>query len=189
MRCATCLARWNAATRASESKSPRECPFGKRRAEKRKAPTSRGFSLTAGGASRSRTGLHGFAGRCITALLSRRKRTAEPPQVSCMLNSQLNRQRRVRRFVRWPLGPPNKKGSVASPNVWSGRRVSNSRPQPWQGCALPTELLPHGPAIQRFAFYYAMQNRRHTKRCFKNLERETSLELATSTLARLRSTN
>ena len=25
---------------------------------------------------------------------------------------------------------------------WSGRRVSNSRPQPWQGCALPTELLP-----------------------------------------------
>ena len=28
------------------------------------------------------------------------------------------------------------------PNFWSGRRVSNSRPQPWQGCALPTELLP-----------------------------------------------
>src|SRR5450830_379345 len=28
--------------------------------------------------------------------------------------------------------------------IWSGRRVSNSRPQPWQGCALPTELLPHG---------------------------------------------
>ena len=27
--------------------------------------------------------------------------------------------------------------------LWSGRRGSNSRPQPWQGCALPTELLPH----------------------------------------------
>ena len=26
--------------------------------------------------------------------------------------------------------------------TWSGRRVSNSRPQPWQVCALPTELLP-----------------------------------------------
>ena len=25
----------------------------------------------------------------------------------------------------------------------SGKRDSNSRPQPWQGCALPTELLPH----------------------------------------------
>ena len=30
---------------------------------------------------------------------------------------------------------------------WSGRRVSNSRPQPWQGCALPTELLPHFAAV------------------------------------------
>ena len=27
-------------------------------------------------------------------------------------------------------------------NVWSGKRGSNSRPQPWQGCALPTELFP-----------------------------------------------
>ena len=26
---------------------------------------------------------------------------------------------------------------------WSGKRGSNSRPQPWQGCALPTELFPH----------------------------------------------
>ncbi len=25
----------------------------------------------------------------------------------------------------------------------SGKRDSNSRPQPWQGCALPTELFPH----------------------------------------------
>src|ERR1700754_5339914 len=30
----------------------------------------------------------------------------------------------------------------AASKIWSGRRVSNSRPQPWQGCALPTELLP-----------------------------------------------
>ena len=27
--------------------------------------------------------------------------------------------------------------------VVSGKRGSNSRPQPWQGCALPTELFPH----------------------------------------------
>ena len=25
----------------------------------------------------------------------------------------------------------------------SGKRDSDPRPQPWQGCALPTELLPH----------------------------------------------
>ena len=27
-------------------------------------------------------------------------------------------------------------------DLWSGKRDSNSRPQPWQGCALPTELFP-----------------------------------------------
>jgi hypothetical protein len=26
-------------------------------------------------------------------------------------------------------------------SMWSERRDSNPRPQPWQGCALPTELL------------------------------------------------
>jgi len=26
---------------------------------------------------------------------------------------------------------------------WSGIRGSNSRPIPWQGIALPTELIPH----------------------------------------------
>ena len=26
---------------------------------------------------------------------------------------------------------------------WSGKRGSNSRHQPWQGCTLPTELFPH----------------------------------------------
>ena len=31
----------------------------------------------------------------------------------------------------------------ASSKRWSGKRDSNSRPQPWQGCALPTELFPH----------------------------------------------
>ena len=35
------------------------------------------------------------------------------------------------------------KGKKRERRRWSGRRVSNSRPQPWQGCALPTELLPH----------------------------------------------
>ena len=45
-----------------------------------------------------------------------------------------------------------KKGSQLSfpLEFWSGRRVSNSRPQPWQGCALPTELLPH------WSFYFLL---------------------------------
>src|SRR3954465_10217798 len=68
-----------------------------------------------GGGSRTRTGIDGFAGRCMTLLPSR---------------------------------PAYKKGKARSPHrafpseSWSGKRVSNSRPQPWQGCALPTELFP-----------------------------------------------
>ncbi len=33
--------------------------------------------------------------------------------------------------------------SMGAFRMWSGKRDSNSRPQPWQGCALPTELFPH----------------------------------------------
>ena len=50
------------------------------------------------------------------------------------------------------LSGMTKRGSPsASPflEFWSGRRVSNSRPQPWQGCALPTELLPHRGELGR----------------------------------------
>ena len=91
---------------------------------------------------------------------------------------------------------------------WSGRRVSNSRPQPWQGCALPTELLPHSlmrhlleksggakrnrTAVDGFAIrcITTLLSRHPSMRLRRQiLERETSLELATSTLARLRSTN
>src|SRR5574344_2117361 len=58
--------------------------------------------------------------------------------------------------------------------LWSGKTVSNRRPQPWQGCALPTELFPQNPASAEFK---------------KTVERENGLEPSTSTLARLRSTN
>ena len=34
----------------------------------------------------------------------------------------------------------------------SGKRDSNSRPQPWQGCALPTELLPPFQPVSSGAF-------------------------------------
>ena len=39
-------------------------------------------------------------------------------------------------------------GAGMLPNAflnWSGKPGSNRRPQPWQGCALPTELFPHTP--------------------------------------------
>ena len=37
--------------------------------------------------------------------------------------------------------------ALQSPPRQSGKRDSNPRPQPWQGCALPTELFPH---VSRF---------------------------------------
>ena len=58
---------------------------------------------------------------------------------------------------------------------WSGKRGSNSRPRPWQGRALPTELFPLGWSVLCSTFQI--------------LERETRLELATPTLARSCSTN
>ena len=50
--------------------------------------------------------------------------------------AQMNRQCRTGREIteRHPGGT----------RAGSGRRGSNPRPQPWQGCALPTELLPRG---------------------------------------------
>ena len=45
-----------------------------------------------------------------------------------------------------PVPPPGRQKKI--PRSWqlrdvqSGKRGSNSRPQPWQGCALPAELLP-----------------------------------------------
>ena len=40
-----------------------------------------------------------------------------------------------------------------TPLVWSGKRGSNSRPRPWQGRALPTELFPHSHQMNETALY------------------------------------
>src|SRR3546814_11189486 len=36
--------------------------------------------------------------------------------------------------------------------IWSGKRDSNSRPRPWQGRALPTELFPRRKRNSTFKF-------------------------------------
>ncbi len=38
---------------------------------------------------------------------------------------------------------PRKRSTPELHRHLSGKRGSNSRPQPWKGCALPTELFPH----------------------------------------------
>ena len=81
----------------------------------------------------------------------------------------------------------------------SGKRDSNSRPQPWQGCALPTELFPQIKKCPRQESNLHVSQHSHLKRArlpFRHVgkwkrisERKTRLELATPTLARLCSTN
>ena len=93
-----------------------------------------------GGGGRNRTGVHGFAGRCMTTL---------PPRHCCP-----NPMGWLNRCAAQSRNLKAKKGKRISakahefhtmalcerihfPCNWSGKRGSNSRPQPWQGCALP----------------------------------------------------
>ena len=78
-----------------------------------------------GGATRNRTGDGDFADLCLTAWLWRH-------WVGMRWISKTNP------FMK------RRSGSVPS-HEWSGKRGSNPPPQPWQGCALPNELLPQEP--------------------------------------------
>ena len=55
--------------------------------------------------------------------------------------------------ARLPIPPPGHTKRTLHIGIYSeclsGKRDLNSRPQPWQGCALPTELLPHSFLIVR----------------------------------------
>ena len=58
-----------------------------------------------------------------------------------------------------PFGSQPNKRKGASAFSWSERRDSNSRPRPWQGRALPAELLSHNMIsnIPLFPFELGMQ--------------------------------
>ena len=62
--------------------------------------------------------------------------------------------------------PEMKKGSYLTSlfKDWSGRRVSNSRPQPWQGCALPTELLPRQQQVNIIKHLFSLSMFFYTNR-------------------------
>ena len=88
-----------------------------------------------GGGGRNRTGVHGFAGRCITTL---------PPRQGCA--DRMTSCKNPMLKALFALAQAALSDSLhfidRLEKRWSGKRVSNSRPQPWQGCALPTELFP-----------------------------------------------
>ena len=64
-----------------------------------------------------------------------------PRQDSNLHVSQHSHLKRARLPFRH-VGISNRKRNLYFCLVLSGKRDSNSRPQPWQGCALPTELFP-----------------------------------------------
>jgi hypothetical protein len=45
--------------------------------------------------------------------------------------------------------PASEQQQSSPQKEWSGRRDSNPRHQPWQGCTLPTELRPHRLATRK----------------------------------------
>jgi hypothetical protein len=71
-----------------------------------------------------------------------RTRTAKGREILSLLCLPISPPGRVCRLYRRPDMKKGKATGAFPFEFWSGRRVSNSRPQPWQGCALPTELLP-----------------------------------------------
>ncbi len=84
----------------------------------------------------------------VTSSVSRKRATAAPIApgwCSYVVRGGYGIRTRVDGFaVRCLASRPTHRGGFGfSP---SGRRGSNSRPQPWQGCALPTELRPPATA-------------------------------------------
>ena len=69
---------------------------------------------------------------------------------------------------------------------WSGKRGSNSRPRPWQGRALPTELFPHNLVILNGARGQTWTGTPRKARDFKSLASTDSATRATFKLSVLR---
>ncbi len=100
--------------------------------------------------------MDGFAGRCITTLPPSRRAHGWAParprgggadgvamiaRASAVVHTRADRSPARVSDLRRAYVP----GGITSGSggrTWSGKRDSNSRPQPWQGCALPTELFP-----------------------------------------------
>ena len=49
---------------------------------------------------------------------------------------------------------------MLSREIWSGKRDSNSRPIPWQGIALPTELFPQKTKSALYGYWTSCQENR-----------------------------
>ena len=92
-----------------------------------------------GGWGRNRTGVDGFAGRCITTLppspgFSPKKTAPEIKSSEFPKRKNPEASPGLSQFSACPGPEPG--------DIWSGKRDSNSRHSRWQRDALPTELFP-----------------------------------------------
>ena len=97
-----------------------------------------------GGESRNRTGVDGFAIRCINHFAISPNKLPGSVQTGAG-NESRTRDLNLGKVALYQLSYSR---IAKCAERWSGKRVSNSRPQPWQGCALPTELFPHGTHLK-----------------------------------------
>ena len=63
-------------------------------------------------------------------------------------------------------------------SFWSGKRGSDPRPQPWQGCALPTELFPRSVSRLGLQIYNDILNPQKNLQFFREIY--TSIEVLNS---------
>ncbi len=81
---------------------------------------------------------------CVFVAISQQKRLTIGLIIRCP--KQETNPSPTQRASRSPKPPPYSKQKngqlIKAVRFVSGKRDSNSRPQPWQGCALPTELFP-----------------------------------------------
>ncbi len=96
-----------------------------------------------GGGGRNRTGVHGFAVRCMTTLPPRRGTRCSHIMLPPVLYKTGRPKTRKQKTSAGRYCLSRRRGLLpVQQKFWSGKRDSNSRPRPWQGRALPTELFP-----------------------------------------------
>ena len=100
------------------------------------------------------------------------------------LQSTYRSNRRSNRSSRSTSSPPGhgrtqkKRQPFRLSSFWSGKRGSDPRPQPWQGCALPTELFPRSVSRLGLQIYNDILNPQKNLQFFR--ENYTSIEVLNS---------
>ena len=89
-------------------------------------------------------------------------------------------ERRPAPVARRPAQTKRESAGALPREIWSGKGVSNSRPQPWQGCALPTELFPRRETMNYSGNPGCCQNARVSPYL------RTTVAIASATLSTLR---